>query len=91
MSSDSSREDPLFQPKIIKRLQGRERVVDMGLREEMLQALEHELTERRRPDNVSDRATREVAERARNSTEPVIKNRLRKRMEDANEGILSRL
>jgi len=91
MPHDGEGQNPLVQPRVVRALKNRPRLVDMGFREEMLDNMEAEIIQRRTTDTVAHRISSEVAESVSNAGKPVVRNRVRDRMDKANEGILNRL
>lgn len=84
-------EQPLLQPRVIRFLKQRSKLVDLGFREEVLEQLEAQIVERRTPSRVAEKAADETMNRARESTTPVVRDRVRERMEQANESMLDGL
>lgn len=83
--------DPILQPRVVRLLRKRPKLVDITAREEVLESLERNIAARRDPDVVADRFSRRTLESLMESTEPVVKERVQKRIESANDGLLSRL
>lgn len=90
-TGDSDELDPLVQPRAIRLLKNRPRLVDKGIRREMLEELEKSVSERRRADTVAARISHGLVESARQPAETVAKNRLSDSLNKANKGSLNRL
>lgn len=82
---------PLVQPKAVRALKERPRLVDMGVREEMLEQLEMQIAERRSADTVAARLSHAIADSAKQSAEPVVRDRVSKRLKGANDTVLNEL
>jgi len=93
MASPDEQEEtnPLVQPRVIRTLKDRPRLIDLGFRQEVLEQMESAMARRRSPDVIAERATQEVKQTAEEATEPVVRDRLRSRVEKANNGILNKL
>lgn len=83
--------DPILKPRLLRKLRDRERLVDMGLREETLDQLQQAICERRSVENVSDRLTSSTMRSVVDVTQPVARNKARDAMDKANQTFLSRL
>lgn len=86
-AADDDSSDPLVQPRVIRLLKNRRRVVDFGMRKEFWDELESVTENRRRPEEVSQRTVRSGFDRISTATSRV----LRRGMEQANESILKEL
>lgn len=84
---ESIRDQPLCQPRLVRFLRQRPRLVDFGLREQALANLEHNMCERRKPDKVAEHASKQLQE----AGEPVVRDTLREQLSQANERLFSRL
>lgn len=95
MSGNDSELEPLVQPRLIRLLKNRPRLVDFGVREELLEELEQQVILRRTPDNVAEsmisQIIRGTTQRASEVTEPVFKNRTAEKMSKINETRLKNL
>lgn len=87
---DSSAE-PLLEPRLIRFLKDRPRLIDRGVREEILEELEKNVAERRTPDTMAEKAVQSAFDRAGETVAPVTKNRVKDKLEKANEGPLEKL
>lgn len=67
---------PVLQPMVIRALKERNRVIDFGLREEMLEEMEIIISQRRTADTLASRLSHTAMESARESAEPVVRDRL---------------
>lgn len=83
--------DPLIQPRAIRALKNRPRLISLGFREEVLEQMEETVKQRRHPDTVAEKAAQGLKERAEDATEPVVRGRLRNRVRQANERLLKNL
>lgn len=83
--------EPLLQPRVIRMLKNRDRVVNLGLREEILEEMEQVISRRRTTDTIAHRVSTTMADMLRDSGEPVVRNRMENRLEQMNRGPLNRL
>lgn len=90
-NSGSSDVDPLLQPKIIERLRDRPKLVDAGLREEFWDELANTARERRKPDRIAEEGVRKAFNRSAEAAAPPVRNRVRGKLEKANESVLNNL
>lgn len=92
MAPDAEAEtEPLVQPRFIRFLKNRRKLVGGGIREEFWEEVEKNVVERRKPDTAAERMVQNMMERVAESTAPVARNRIRERFTRANEGILENL
>lgn len=84
-------QQPLVEPKLIKFLKNRPRLVDKGLREEFLNELEHNVASRRQPDTMAEKTVQNFLRRFEEAGGGVAKERVRVRMEQANETVLNNI
>lgn len=89
--SGSPRDEPLVQPRLIRFLKERPRLIDRGAREEFWATVEENVVDRRKPDKAAERAVQKFFEEMGQNAGPVARNRVRDRLEDANESVLNRL
>ena len=82
------REQPLVQPRVIRFLKERPRLVDYGVRREFLEEVEKGVVERRRPDTAAERFVENIRNRIGNAGGTVAKERTKRVAERANEGPL---
>lgn len=87
----SGEDQPVVQPRVIRLLRKRPKLVAENMRNDILEQVEHNITERRKPDTAAERVVRRVLDEARNAGEQVFSGRLKDRMAEANEGALRRL
>lgn len=78
------RTDPVLQPRLVRFLRERPKLVEFGMREKALESVERNIAERRTPEIMADR----FAMTAESITRPVMRDAARDRLENANEGIL---
>lgn len=91
MSDSGMREEPLIQPRLIRMLKDRPRLIDFGLREEVLAELDNQICERRNPQTVAERISDRVSSEVSNTTRPVVRRRVQERMERMNRERLQNL
>jgi hypothetical protein len=84
-------EDPLIEPKVIKRLKDRSRVVDFGMREEFLNELEFVTRERRKPDHIAEEAVKRGFQRAEEAGAGVAKERTKSLLKRGNKTVFDKL
>lgn len=90
--TDSSGEvDPLLQPRVIRLLKRRPKLFAESARNEFWEEIERNVTERRKPDTVAERAVDRLLEQTREATSPVMKGRARERFRRVNETVFRRL
>lgn len=82
---------PLFEPRVVRFLKNRPRLVDRGLRQELFEELEYNIRERRKPDNMAESVVREGLKRFEEAGGRVAKNRTKQALDKANKGPLKRL
>lgn len=83
--------EPLVEPRLVRFLKDRPRVVDKGVRREFLEQLEENIRERRRPDTAAERAVQKMFRTFEDAGTGVAKDRTKKAMDRANKGPLKRL
>lgn len=86
-----ARDKPVVQPRLVRFLKNRPKLVGGGLREELWEEMEQALTERRTPDKVAERGTKKAIQEAAGVADPVARRRIADAMESANEGPLEKL
>lgn len=84
---ESPADQPVLQPRLVRFLRKRPKLVEFEMREEFLEHLEQNIRERRKPGTVAQRLSRTVED----ASEPVIRDTLRRRLEKANDSLLRRL
>lgn len=84
-------EQPIVQPRVVRFLRDRNRLVDKGVREDFLDQLESNMVERRKPDTLAEKTVRDLFRRFEDAGSGVAKERVRGRMEKANQNTLSKL
>lgn len=72
---------PLVEPRVIRMLKERPRLVDKGFRKEILEELESAIVERRTTDTVSSRIAHELVDMTRDPATQVTKNRVQDTLE----------
>lgn len=82
---------PLVEPRLVRFLKDRPRLVDRGLREEFLEQLEYNIRERRKPDTMAERSVQEFFKRFEEAGGSVAKDRTKKALDKANKGPLNKL
>lgn len=92
VESDSRGEkEPILQPRLVRFLKDRPRLVDKGLRREFLEELEREMVERRKPDTVAERMARSTMDRFNQATGKVARKKASAVVNKANDGPLQGL
>lgn len=84
-------QSPLMEPRVVRLLKQRRRLIDFGMREEILEEMEVILAERRKPGRVAERATENILSRAQEATRRPLANRVESRVDDINDTILDGL
>lgn len=87
----SGEEEPILQPRLVRLLKNRPKLIGGSVREDILEEIEKNITERRKPDRASERVVGRILDEAREASMPVMKGRVKDRMNKANEGVLNRL
>lgn len=83
--------NPVLQPRLVRLLKRRPKLIEIDAREEVLDELETNIAARRDPDVVAERFSRATIESVKDSFEPVVSDRARKGMKRLNDGALERL
>lgn len=91
MHRSPDEEDPVVHPWVIKALRARPKLLDIEAREEFLARLEHNVSERRRPDNIADRLARLGIRSTEEAAQPVITEQAASRFRKENTRRLRRL
>lgn len=92
VETDSAGEkEPLLQPRLIRFLKNRPRLIDKGMRKEFLEELEQEVVERRKPDTIAEKMARSAMGRVNNATGKVARRKARDAVNRANNGPLQKL
>lgn len=91
MSDSGMGEDPLIQPRLVRMLKDRPRLIDFGVRQEILDELDVRICRRRSPDEVANRLSEQVSNEVQNATRPVMKNRVKNQVDKLNKNQLRRL
>lgn len=84
-------DEPLAKARLVRLLRDRPRLIDRGVRKDFLDQLKDNIEDRRKPSNVAEKSAREVLNRSAESAQPVLRDRVKDKMESANEGLLSSL
>lgn len=84
-------DNPLLQPRLIRFLKNRDRLIDRGFREEFLEQLELNVVRRRTPDTVAEGVTKEGFKRLEEVGGDVAKGRVKNAVDRANKGPLKKL
>lgn len=88
---ENSEAQPIMQPRLIRTLKNRNRIIDFGWREEVLDQAEDVIEQRRHPDTVAERMVQHVKQTAEGAGEPVIRNRMKNRVNQVNDTVLDNL
>jgi len=91
MDQNTGDPDPILKPRVLRKLRDRERLVDMGFREEALDQLQQAVCERRSVEKVSDRLSSSTIRSLVDVTQPVARNKARDALDTANRTVLRRL
>lgn len=86
-----SGEDPLLEPRVIKKLKERNRVVSFGVREQFLEQLEAVQREKRKPGNVAEEAVKRGFQRAEEAGAGVAKETTKKMLQRGNNSVRNRI
>lgn len=84
-------EQPICRPWLVRALRKRPKLVEIETRERFLERMDQVMCERRKPDRVAKRLSRNSLRSIEDSMEPAVAETVKDRMEDANEGLLKRL
>lgn len=88
---EAAEQSPLMEPRVVRLLKERTRIVDFGMRREVLEEMEVIIQERRKPNRVAKRATDNILSRAQEATRRPLSDRVEKRVDEINESILDGL
>lgn len=91
MSDSGARDNPLIQPRFVRILKDRPRLIDFGLRKEVLEELDHQLCARRSPQEIANRISDRVTDEITNTTRPVMRRRAEKKIKELNKDTLRKL
>jgi len=83
--------NPLVRPRAIRLLKKRPKLVDFGLREEVLEQLDQNICKRREPEEIAERTVKRAFNEGADAAAPPVRERIRSRFESANQGILEDL
>ena len=81
-------DEPLLEPKVLQMLEDRDRVVDLGMRDKIIRNMKDNIRHRRTPDVLAERFSKETVRSVADITEPVVRDSMRDRLEQANETIM---
>lgn len=84
-------DQPLLQPRLVRLLKRRPKLVAENARNEMLEEIEINMMERRLPGRVAERTVERTLSEMKNATSKVAQGRAKQRMAKANQGTLRRL
>lgn len=84
MADSGMSDEPLIHPRLVRKLKERPRLIDFGLRKEVLEQLDQELCRRRSPQEVANRLSDRVTDEVTNTTKPVMRKRATKKMDELN-------
>lgn len=73
---------PVVEPKLCNFLKERNRLIDIGFREEFWDEFGDRIRQRRRPDNIADKAVSSMFRNTEETVRPVARNRARERFKD---------
>lgn len=90
-ANDETELEPLVQPRLIRLLKERRRLIDKGVREDFWENLEQNAISRRRPDTVAEKAVQNLFHRVQGAGGQTAKKEAVKVLNKANEGPLNKL
>lgn len=90
-TDDETPAQPLLEPRLVRFLKNRPRLVNRGFREEFLEHLEQNVRLRRTPDAMAERSVQEFIKRFEEAGGSVAKNRTKQALDKANKGPLNKL
>lgn len=91
MPQDEGEADPLLKPRLIRLARDRRRLIDLGVRKDVLDQVEKRVCERRCAENVGDRLTRETLGSVVDLSQPVVRDKAISGLSRANRSALKRL
>lgn len=90
-ADDEGELDPLVQPRVVRALKNRPRLVDMGFRKEVLEQMEDQIARRRTTDTLASRASHALVNALKDSAEPAVRSRVRDGLEVTNQTVARKL
>lgn len=90
-SDDTAELEPLLQPRLIRFMRDRPRLIDRGIRKEALDDLETIVAERRTTDSVANTVGRQVSSTLQDVTGRLARTETKKQLDKANQKQLKRL
>lgn len=84
-------DQPLLQPRIIRLLKDRPRLISFGLREDVLDELDAKMCQRRSPQSLADKLSDVLVNEASDSMRPAIRRRAEQRVSKMNETVFQNL
>lgn len=85
---EQAAQEPLVQPRLVRFLKNRRKLIKGDVREEFLEELEKNIERRRMPDTAAERMVESLLNRSRETVAPVASDRAKKRASEINEKIL---
>lgn len=86
-----AREEPVLQPRAVRLLKKRPRLLNDDFRQEFWDSVEDRVVERRKPDTVAEKAVERAFNDIADSAATPVRDRVMRRLENANEGVLKNL
>ena len=91
MTETGLSDEPVCKPWLVRLLRRRPKLVEIEARDKFLENLDRQICERRKPDNVAARLSRNSLRSAETTFEPVVAGTVRDRLAEANGRMLRRL
>lgn len=89
--NEMARDQPLVKPRLIRFLKNRRKLIGGQLRTELWSEVDKNVTQRRKPDTMAEKTVQRLLEEIQEASFPVMRERVRNRMERSNERALRRL
>lgn len=91
MSDSGMRDNPLVQPRMVRLLKERPRLINFGIREEVLDQLDGQICKRRSPQHLAERVSDVAIRDTSDAVKPVMRNRIEQKIENMNDEALNNL
>lgn len=88
MAPDSSQQEPVVRPVLVRALRERPKLVDVEARDRVLEQIEMQIASRRTPDNIAEALSRQTLQQAADLSQPVVRDAMRSRLDRANSNLL---
>jgi len=83
--------DPLLKPRLVRLARDRRRLIDLGVRKDVLDQVEGRICERRCAENVGDKLTRETLSSVVDLSQPVVRDKAISGIDKLNRSALEKL